>query len=160
MIEILIGLVKLEIKVPTTENNLPPVQTTRLEPLAAAFANASSTMKKNFHVPNNYKTPYFGKQPIFNDISTVFVSYDDEKIETDSHNDFVRPYEHDMHYNKPRKPYKGPTTLVFDPEADDNSLNEITASKFFVGSSSYKRTKVIACTYRSCTYLFTKLFLT
>jgi hypothetical protein len=136
MIEILIGLVKLEIKVPTTENNLPPVQTTRLEPLAAVFANASSTMKKKFHVPNNYKTPYFGKQPIFNDISTVFVSYDDEKIETDSHNDFVRPYEHEMHYNKPKNTYKGPTTLCFDSDANEILPLSLNLSKkpllFFV----------------------------
>jgi hypothetical protein len=142
MIEILIGLVKLEINVPTNESNLPLFQTTRPETPAAAFDNASTTVNNSVNVPNNYKTPYLGKQPIFNDISTVFVSYDDDNIETHAHNDVVRPYEHEMHYNIPKNMYKGPTTLCFDSDADDGSINEIPASKFFAGRTSYKRTKV------------------
>ncbi|WJX74392.1 hypothetical protein P8452_58048 [Trifolium repens] len=141
MIEILIGLVKLEIKAPNIETNVVPDETTPPKPAAEAFTNINNPTRKSINVTNTYKTPYLGKQPILNDISTVYVSYDDDIPDTVGNDDVVRPYEHDMHYNKPTKPYKGPTTLVFDPEADDNSLNEITASKFFVGSSSYKRTK-------------------
>ncbi|WJX68066.1 hypothetical protein P8452_52475 [Trifolium repens] len=143
MIEILIGLVKLEINVPTKETNSPPFQTKQPETPSAAFDNTSTTMNNSVNVPNNYKTPYLGKQPIFNDISTVFVSYDDDKIETDAHIDEVRPYEHEMHYNIPKKTYNGPTNLCFDSDADDGSINEIPASKFFAGSTSYKRSKEI-----------------
>jgi hypothetical protein len=142
MIEILIGLVKLEIRVPNDENKSLPVQTTPDQHAAAAFNNITTTTNKSPNVPNSFKTPDLGKQAMFNDISTVLISYDDGKIETDSQNYFARPYEHEMHYNKPKTTYKGPTTLVFDPNADDTSVNEIPASKFFAGSCSYKRTKV------------------
>ncbi|MCI03108.1 hypothetical protein A2U01_0024143, partial [Trifolium medium] len=62
-------------------------------------------------------------------------------VEIDTLSNVVRPYEHEMHYNKPKNTYKGPTTLVFDTDADDRSVDEISASKFFAGSCSYKRTK-------------------
>ncbi|MCI32302.1 hypothetical protein A2U01_0053515, partial [Trifolium medium] len=128
VIEIMIGLVNLEIKTPTTDNQMHPEQTTRVEHHAAKFTTLD-TMENVVNVSNSFMTPHLGKQPFLNDISTVFISYDDEKVETDSHNNVVRPYEHEMYYNKPKNTYKGPTTLAFDSEADDRSVDEIVASK-------------------------------
>ncbi|WJX55904.1 hypothetical protein P8452_41621 [Trifolium repens] len=119
MIEVLIGLVKLNINVDINSGNVEK-------------GSGASTLK-NIEQSNKGKAIDLGsddienaknvikKIPNIDDITTVLISEDD----------FVD-------INDETTPYKGPTTLVFDPDA---SCNEISAAAF-VGTSSYKKSCV------------------
>jgi hypothetical protein len=77
------------------------------------------------------------KIPNIDDITTVLISEDDfVDINNEKNCDFESSYDqHNFLKKNVTTPYKGPTTLVFDPEA---SCNEISAAAF-VGTSRYKK---------------------
>jgi hypothetical protein len=128
MIEVLIGLVKLNINVESTGiRKVVDINAGNIEK-----ASDASTLK-NIEQSNKGKAIDLGsddienaknvikKIPNIDDITTVLISEDD----------FID-------INDETTPYKGPTTLVFDPE---DSCNEISAAAF-VGTSSYKKSCV------------------
>ncbi|PNX81444.1 hypothetical protein L195_g037463, partial [Trifolium pratense] len=78
MLELMIGLLKLEIKTPNaTDSSMFETQTTRIDNenanLTAKFTTVN-TKEKDVNVTTKLRIPDLGKQPFMNDISTVFIS--------------------------------------------------------------------------------------
>jgi hypothetical protein len=142
MIEVLIGLVKLNINVESTGiRKVVDINAGNIEK-----ASDASTLK-NIEQSNKGKAIDLGsddienaknvnkKIPNIDDITTVLFSDDDFVDINDEKTNDLHIFKNNVTTPYKGRPYKGRTTLVFDPEA---SCNEISAAAF-VGTSRYKK---------------------
>ncbi|KAK2425178.1 ubiquitin-specific protease ESD4 [Trifolium repens] len=145
MIEVLIGLVKLEINIAspsTCAGNDVEKKSCHVEEKVdgpTKSKNDERNKGKSIAIGNDYlenAKHVTKKMANISDISNVIISEDDQfDIDEQFHWGGVSSNDHQIQKKNVTTPYKGPTTLVFDQEA---SLNEISADTFR-GTTSNRR---------------------
>jgi hypothetical protein len=145
MLEVLIGLVKLEINIasPLTGagNGFDKKSGDVPEKVdgPTKSKNDERNKGKSIAIGNDYlenAKHVTKKMPNIADISNVIISEEDQfDINEETNWGSGSSYDHQIHKKNVTTPYKVPTTLVFDREA---SVNEISADAF-AGTTSYRR---------------------
>ncbi|KAK2442968.1 hypothetical protein QL285_014112 [Trifolium repens] len=145
MIEVLIGLVKLEINIAspsTCAGNDVEKKSCHVEEKVdgpTKSKNDERNKGKSIAIGNDYlenAKHVTKKMANISDISNVIISEDDQfDIDEQFHWGGASSNDHQIQKKNVTTPYKGPTTLVFDQEA---SLNEISADTFR-GTTSNRR---------------------
>ncbi|GAU32128.1 hypothetical protein TSUD_218790 [Trifolium subterraneum] len=127
MIEIMTGLMKLEINIASTSNpNCVEQKSGNVLPKVDAPSkkkNEASNKGKAIDVGSDdieKANPVLRKIPNIDDISTVIISEDDKFDDNDEIKCRVAPpsYDHHIYNNNVTIPYKGPTTLELPNDAE------------------------------------------